>query len=518
MRLGIDFGTTRTVVAYADRGNFPIVSFVSDGGESLDAFPSMVAERRGALRFGLDVLSVAHDPSWTLLRSFKRLLSSADASAARLVEVGSSKVPLLSLLTDFLRALRAALLERSNLPEAILADPAMRAVVAAPANALGAQRFLTLDAFRRAGFEVTAMLNEPSAAGFEYTHRWRSTLSARREHVVVYDLGGGTFDASLVRMSGTSHEALMTAGLPELGGDDFDEVLAKLALREAGIDRASLPAGARVVLAEECREAKERLGPNAKKILLDLDRVQRAAPAFGPDVPRQVTLETRAFYEACAPLVQATLDAMQPVVDRSADQLAGIYVVGGASSLPAVGRALRERFGRRVHTSPYPSAATAVGLAIASAGDAKLSLVDRFSRTFGVFREGGDGRAVTFDPIFTRETELPPAGEGPRVKERVYRAAHNLGHYRFIECHTLDPNGAPDGMITPAVDVLFPFDATLRGRDDLFGVDVMRLPGEGPLVRERYALDAHGLVELTITDVASGFERAFRVGVSAAAS
>ena len=75
------------------------------------------------------------------------------------------------------------------------------------------------------------MLNEPSAAGFEYTHRHRNTLTSKREHVVVYDLGGGTFDASLVRMSRPAHEVVATAGINRLGGDDFDDVLARSGAR-----------------------------------------------------------------------------------------------------------------------------------------------------------------------------------------------------------------------------------------------------------------------------------------------
>ena len=71
-----------------------------------------------------------------------------------------------------------------------------------PANASSAQRLLTLDAFVAAGFHVVALLNEPSAAGLEYAHRYRSTITAKREYVLIYDLGGGTFDASLLKMTG----------------------------------------------------------------------------------------------------------------------------------------------------------------------------------------------------------------------------------------------------------------------------------------------------------------------------
>ena len=84
-------------------------------------------------------------------------------------------------------------------------------------------------------------MNEPSAAGFEYTHRHRNTLTSRRDSVVVYDLGGGTFDASLVRMVGAHHAVLGTAGIARLGGDDFDELLAKAALDQVGLEMERIP-------------------------------------------------------------------------------------------------------------------------------------------------------------------------------------------------------------------------------------------------------------------------------------
>src|SRR5262249_5988494 len=146
------------------------------------------------------------------------------------------------LVTHFLEALRTAILARSNLVSDLAPDASrdLRSVVAVPANALGAQRFVTLDAFRRAGFAPVAMLNEPSAAGFEYTHRHRDTLTSRRDHVVVYDLGGGTFDASLVRMRGRMHDVLATAGVNQLGGDDFDDLLVDLVLARLGLTRPAL--------------------------------------------------------------------------------------------------------------------------------------------------------------------------------------------------------------------------------------------------------------------------------------
>jgi molecular chaperone DnaK (HSP70) len=484
MRLGIDFGTTRTVVAACDRGNYPVIGFQDGRGDAVEWFPSVVAARGGELRFGLDALDAGE--GGTTLRSFKRLLHAATPETP--VTIGDTTVTLAELLSGYLGALRRALVERSNLPRRPSADEPLDAVVAVPANARGAQRFLTLDAFRDAGFAVHAILNEPSAAGFEYTHRHRNTLSSRREHVVVYDLGGGTFDASLVRMTGAQHDVLATAGIGRLGGDDFDAVLADLV--QGG--RPASPA-----LLERCREAKESLNPSSRRIVIDGDA-------------GEVTIAVADYYAACAPLIDRTLEAMTPVLEESGDGLAGIYVVGGASALPAVGRALRDRFGRRAHRSPYPFAAVAIGLAIAADEGSPLCLSDRFSRCFGVFREADGGRDISFDPIFDARAPLPAAGDERPALERVYRAAHNVGYFRFIECSAVTADGAPDGDITPSGEIVFAFDEALRGHE---GSDVkVERRGGGPLVRERYEIDPGGVVRVTITDLESGYARAVALG------
>ncbi len=515
MRLGIDFGTTRTVVACCDRGNYPVLSFADEEGDTIDWFPSVVAEREGELRFGFDALRMASDPEWTVVRSFKRFLSNRRSTPDTEVEIGTTRITVLDLFTGFFKALREAILHSSNRPKGEAGDGnRLVAVVATPANAHGAQRFVTLDAFRRAGFEVKALLNEPSAAGFEYTHRHRSTLNSKREHIVVYDLGGGTFDASLVHMSGRHHDAIATAGLNHLGGDDFDAALSRVVLDAIKIKPRDVRGRSLALLSEQCREAKERLNPNSRRIMIDLES------CLGDQAPApEVTLGVNDFYDACVPLVEQTIEAMGPVMARleagmdAMAEIAGIYVVGGASALPIVPRVLRERFGRRVHRSPYPSAAVAIGLAIAVDDEANFELSDRLSRHFGVFREGSGGMEVVFDPIFDRDTTLPKQGEEVLSKRRVYRAAHNVGRYRFVECAALDQRGVPHGDITAFDDVLFPFDPELReGAPKLDEVPVRRIARGGPLIEEQYAITPHGIVEVTIRDLDTGYSRVYPVG------
>ena len=514
MRLGIDFGTTRTVVASSDRGNHPVVDFVDDAGDARGFIPSAVAERAGELRFGFDAIAVAEDPSFTVLRSFKRLLSSPEVAPAQRVTVGTLSLPLIDLVTRFLAHVREALFQRSNLRKKAAPEREVHVVVGVPANAYAAQRLITLDAFRRAGFRVEAILNEPSAAGFEYTHRHRGTLTARRDTVVVYDLGGGTFDASLVRMVGHHHEVLATAGVGRLGGDDFDSVLAEIALKIVGLSARDLPLGASDRWLDQCRQAKEAISANSRKVTLDLEAV------LGRQAPQpELSVPIAAYYEACMPLVERSIEVMAPLMSRAETEtqgpelgeIAGVYVVGGASELPLVGRALRERFGRRVHRSPYPSAAVAIGLSIACAEGGDFELADRYSKTFAVFREGDEGREIVLDPIFARDAVLPTTAN-PVVCVRSYHAAHNIGHFRFFECSTVDDRGKPLGDMSLCRDVLFPFDPRLLDRPDLSSVPVERRSTQGPRIVEEYSLDKNGIVRVCIQNADFGYERAFEIG------
>src|SRR5262249_47180485 len=155
---------------------------------------------------------------WSVLRSFKRFLS--DAGPATEVAIGSRLYSVESLITGFFSQLHRDLVMRSN--AGLEVDEPLEAAISVPANSSTAQRLLTMEGFKGGGFSVQALVNEPSAAGFEYAHRHRSTLSARREYVVVYDLGGGTFDASLLKMGFKMNEVVTSSGVRRLGGDDFD--------------------------------------------------------------------------------------------------------------------------------------------------------------------------------------------------------------------------------------------------------------------------------------------------------
>ncbi|GAB3883896.1 Hsp70 family protein [Terrabacter terrigena] len=516
MDLGLDFGTTHTVVAHGDRGNYPVVTFLDEEGDARDHFPSVVADDGGRLVYGFAALAAA-GRGMPSTRSFKRLLAEPRVTPHTLMRVGEREVPLLDVLTGLFSAVLDALRTASSIDERLDPSEAPRTMLGVPAQAGSAQRFLTLEACRRAGFDVAGLVNEPSAASFEFAHRQARSITSRRDLVIVYDLGGGTFDASLLRLSGTHHEVLDSFGVNRLGGDDFDEALATTVLLASGRARAGLGEAAWAALLEECREAKERVGPQSRRIAVEVP------DADGQDTTT-VTVPVDDYYAAVTPLVTATTEAMEPLVqslkasDGHGDELqgvAGIYIVGGASGLPLVPRQLRTRFGRRVHRSPMPSASTAVGLAIAADPDAGFSLRDRLSRGFGVFRERDGGAAVSFDPVLDRSLHTGEAladsqHAEPVVVTRRYRAAHNIGWFRFVEYSSVDDQGEPRGDLAPVAQIVFPFDPALQEAVDE-GSELRELPivrlESGPLLEERYTVDPAGIIELSLTDLTTGYRQ-----------
>ena len=507
MRLGIDLGTTHTVVALADRGNYPVLPFVDDDGDSHEFVPSTVAVRGdGALVFGFEALS-AERAGAPILRSFKRLLGDPDATAQTVIELAGRELTLLDLVTAYLSALHTRV--REQLADSLAPGESLEAVVSVPAHAHTAQRFLTLEAFARAGFGVVALMNEPSAAGLEFTHRQARSLSSRRTQVLVYDLGGGTFDASLVDADGDRHEVLGSVGVNRLGGDDFDCVLAETVLatvtHREGEAPELTPAQWRELL-ERCRAAKEGLSPQTRRLVVELGE-------------RDVVVAVDDYYAAAATLVASSVEAMEPLVGKldevsvsqSMSAVAGLYLVGGASGLPLVARVLREKFGRRVHRSPYPGAATAIGLAIAADPASRYTLRDRLSRSFGVFREWDSGRALAVDAVIGADTPLPESGS--TAISRRYRPVHDLGVFRYVEYRNVDDSGQPVGEIVPLAEVRFPFTRALQ---EVAARDAAQLARHRPRhlgagesageVEETYTLLSDGRVELTIADLDTGFE------------
>lgn len=501
MRIGIDFGTTRIVVAAVDRGNFPIVYFETPDGQMRDWFPPVVAKKGNERLYGWDAVAVQDDREWSILRSPKRTLRTAGPRTN--IEFSGSQISIKQLMSEMMAALKKQLLERSNLG----AEPGDRleAMLGVPANANSNQRFMTEEAASEAGFVVLGLMNEPSAAAIEYAYR----NSAERKHraggsLLVYDMGGGTFDVSLVKLGEREHSVEASDGIPNLGGEDFDEILARLTLEVAKLGTQLTAQEWRTIL-EECREKKEALSPNTRRVTVDLERVR---PQWEP-----VTFPVEAYYERCRPLIEATKEVTERLLSAHPDaQLDTLYVTGGGSELPPVARVLREVFGRKVRRSAYMRSASAVGLAIrAAAGPERLH--EQFNENFGMWREAESGGAIVFDLIFPRGVRLPQSGEAPLRVERVYKPAHNIGHFRYLECSRLDANGQPLGDITNWDQVQFAFDDNLWDCGDLSQVPVERTGDDCKItVREEYICDANGRIRVKISVLPSGKTREFAIG------
>ena len=507
MRLGIDFGTTRIVLAAADRGNYPIVQFESPDGDVRDWFRAGRRARPAPLH-GWQAWDLQADPDWTIVRSMKRILSHAGPQPRTEPACGVPQTVLQELTTELRCRCRNAQRAR-RLVE-------LEVHLGVPANANTNQRFLTAEAFRWGGFEVLGLLNEPSAAAIEYAHLNPVDDASQARYVLVYDLGGGTFDVSLVRLVGSEQTVLSSEGISSLGGDDFDDLLAESALESAGIpedEREAMTQAEWFRLREECRQKKEGVKPNSRRIIIDLAQVREGWDA--------VSVPVEDFYERSRPAVDETLHAVADLLHRNGFQVDGVgtddrrietvYVAGGGSELPLVPRGLPS-FGRRVRRSAHGRSSTAIGFGRAADAAKGCVLRDRFTRHFGVYREADSGREITFDPLFSKEAPLPAAGEEPLRIQRSYQPVHNIGKFRYLECSHLTPEGRPAGDITLWDEIVFPFDPSLRGQDLGATHITWSQAACSQTIQETYTCDASGKLAVRIANLSSDYADDFRIG------
>ena len=464
--------------------------------------------------YGWEAIAAQEDEEWTVLRSLKRALRTANPHTE--ISAAGQRIPLRTLMAEMMMALKSHLLEHSNAGTDAASGPEekLEVMLGVPANANSNQRFLTEEAAQAAGFTVLGLLNEPSAAAIEFAHRNRAERKSRvGTGLVVYDLGGGTFDVSLVTIGETEHTVVATDGIASLGGDDFDVLLSDLVIEEvekAAKGRVRLKAAERFRLLEECREKKESLTANTRKLTIDLDRV-RAGLGL-------VTIAVDDYYERCRPLIEQTRFVVEDLLEGHTDQqLDTLYVTGGAAELPPVARILRESFGRKVRRSAYMRSASAIGLAIRASDDMAEQGADhvqeQFNRNFGLWRETDHGGTIFFDLIFPRGVQLPSSSEQPLRVERIYRPAHNIGHFRYLESSQLDEQMQPKGEISNWDQILFPFDVELQKHSDLATVPVALMPNpNGLTIHEEYTCDADGIVRVKIHAEPGGFARTYTIG------
>ena len=353
--IGIDLGTTNSLVATV-RDRIPVV-LPDDEGRPL--VPSIVRYAENGVEVGYDAMAKqARDPENSIV-SVKRFMGRGlvdidddrrfpyrfvDAPGMLQIATRAGIKSPVEISAEILRKLR----ERA---EAQLGGPIDGAVVTVPAYFDDAQRQATKDAAKLAGLEVLRLLNEPTAAAIAYG------LDKRSEGIdAVYDLGGGTFDISILRLSRGVFEVLATNGDSALGGDDFDHRVFCWAIEEGKLPPLS-PADARLMLVKS-REAKEMLtGHDAAPIVARLSN--------GDDVG--LSLSTETFNGITQTLVQKTLNPVRRALRDARlapGDITGVVLVGGATRMPRIRRAVAEFFGQPPLTNLNPDEVVALGAAI----------------------------------------------------------------------------------------------------------------------------------------------------------
>jgi molecular chaperone DnaK (HSP70) len=509
------------VAVSSDRGRYPVVPHVAEtavGPVAREVFPSLaVIDRETKLcLFGPHAERSLSRPGaeqrYHVIRSMKRLIR----DYAEGIHVGHDMVPEgfdpAVMLRDFAGALRESILRSGLFHE----DEPLETVLTWPANANGAQRYLTRRSFKEAGFEVIATLSEPAAAAIEFADRMalgnRTRARTLSMSIAVFDLGGGTFDVSLVKIDGDAFRIIDAAGIERLGGDDFDEILARLFARKLQVKF-------------------DALDPFKKSLLLNLSRMQKENISSGRVnsltlAPRDLGFKGRAPRVGVAAYFRQVAELLKPAVEKlhalvngrgagkagiSARNLSAVYLVGGSSKLPLVWKMVSERFPNvRIVMSDKPFTSTAMGAAIHSAEGMRMQ--DILARNFGVLRLAEHGRRECFSPIFPAGTRLPARGD-PAIECTIdYPPEHNIGHLKYLECASVDEQGLPSEGVRHWSDTLFPYDPSIPTRRRLDPDQIReRHDLQDKWVRETYACDADGVITVRIRRHCDGHTQAYEV-------